>query len=228
MGSLYWQLNDVWPGASWSSIDYFGRWKALQFHARRFYAPLRLAAFHDGGRVRAWLVSDRREPLDGELAVRVLGFDGHELSARREAVRAAPLASTPALDLDDRALLRGADPARTVVVLEWRVGGETVSRRLVFFRPAVALALPDPGLTAEVRDDGHGPLLEIAATRLARAIWIDFNGLEVQVSDNAFDLLPGEHRQVRLTTTADIEALRRALRLRSLAGATRPAPGAAR
>ena len=44
MGTLYWQLNDCWPGASWSSRDYFGRWKALHYLARRFYSPILLSA----------------------------------------------------------------------------------------------------------------------------------------------------------------------------------------
>ena len=49
MGALYWQLNDCWPVASWSSIDYFGRWKALQYYARRFYEDLLISPFaHDG------------------------------------------------------------------------------------------------------------------------------------------------------------------------------------
>ena len=76
MGSLYWQLNDVWPGASWSSIDYFGHWKALQFHARRFYAPLRLAPIRRDGHTEVFVVSDRTVPLDAQLSTHVLDMDG--------------------------------------------------------------------------------------------------------------------------------------------------------
>jgi beta-mannosidase len=66
MGSLYWQLNDVWPGASWSSIDWYGRWKALQFHARRFYAPVRVTAIHQHGHTAVSLVSDRTTPIQAQ------------------------------------------------------------------------------------------------------------------------------------------------------------------
>ncbi|MCT7000075.1 hypothetical protein, partial [Salmonella enterica] len=59
MGSLYWQLNDVWPGPSWSSIDYYGRWKALQFHAKRFYAPVDVVPIRRDGHTTLHLVSDR-------------------------------------------------------------------------------------------------------------------------------------------------------------------------
>ncbi len=94
MGSLYWQLNDVWPGASWSSVDYYGRWKALQFHARRFYAPLLIAALrHDGTTVMS-LVSDRTTPLAAHWRMRVMDFSGKQLDEHEEAVTLAPLAST--------------------------------------------------------------------------------------------------------------------------------------
>ena len=59
-GSLYWQLDDCWPVASWSGIDYFGRWKALHYVARRFFAPVLVSPVEDKGTVNVWIVSDRR------------------------------------------------------------------------------------------------------------------------------------------------------------------------
>ncbi|MEE7560487.1 glycoside hydrolase family 2 protein, partial [Xanthomonas sp. Kuri4-2] len=94
MGSLYWQLNDVWPGASWSSVDYFGRWKALHYHARRFYAPeLAVAARNDGHTALA-LVSDRTTPLAARWRLRVMDFDGTLRAERGKAVTLPPLSST--------------------------------------------------------------------------------------------------------------------------------------
>ncbi|WP_152981759.1 hypothetical protein [Hymenobacter sp. AT01-02] len=59
MGSLYWQLDDCWGVASWSSIDYYGRWKALQYYAKRFYEPVLVSPHEEGDNVRVYVVSDR-------------------------------------------------------------------------------------------------------------------------------------------------------------------------
>ncbi|MGB6403517.1 MAG: glycoside hydrolase family 2 protein, partial [Candidatus Sulfotelmatobacter sp.] len=63
MGSLYWQLNDCWPVASWASIDYYGRWKALHYYARRFYDDLLISPFLHDGKVDVYVVSDKLQPL---------------------------------------------------------------------------------------------------------------------------------------------------------------------
>ncbi|WP_426688694.1 beta-mannosidase [Rhodanobacter ginsengiterrae] len=220
MGSLYWQLNDVWPGASWSSIDYFGRWKALQFHARRFYAPLRVAPIRRDGRTEVFLVSDRTTPLDAQLRTRVMDMDGQLLHQHVDRVLVPALASSRAAELTDAALLQGADPRRSFAVFELVGQGGLLSRHLLYFGPALTLQLPDPGLRAELVDSGHGIMLKVRAERLAREVWIDFGSLDAKVSDNAFDLLPGEHVELPVAGTADIASLRHALHLRSLFDAT--------
>ncbi len=220
MGSLYWQLNDVWPGASWSSIDYFGHWKALQFHARRFYAPLRLAPIRRDGHTEVFVVSDRTVPLDAQLSTHVLDMDGRRLHEHHDKVHVPALASTRVTELTDAALLQGADPRRSYAVFELVEQGTPVSRHLLYFEPALALQLPDPVLHAELHDSGHGIVLSVRAERLAREVWIDFGSLDAQVSDNAFDLLPGERVELKVTGTASIESLRETLHVRSLFDAT--------
>ena len=230
MGSLYWQLNDVWPGASWSGIDWYGRWKPLQFHARRFYAPLLVAPLRRDGVTRVALVSDRTEPVRGQLRTRVLGFDGHVIRDERHGVTLPPLSSTTTARHDDDALLQGADPRRTLAVFELDVGGTTVSRQYVYFDDARQLALPDPQLRTSLRADGDGYALEIHATRLARAVWVDFGDLDAELSDNALTLLPGETVTLHLASPASVDALKAHLALRSLYGATggRAVPGRGR
>ena len=222
MGSLYWQLNDVWPGASWSGIDYFGRWKALQFHARRFYAPLRVAPIRRDGNTEVFVVSDRTTPLDAQMRTRVMDMAGTVLREHSDNVHAAALGSTRVATLTDAALLQGADPRRSFVVFELIEQGRLVSRHLLYFAPALALPLPNPGLHAELADSGHGIVLSVRAERLAREVWVDFGSLDAQPSDNAFDLLPGERVELPITTTADMASLRKALQVRSLYGATMP------
>jgi beta-mannosidase len=66
-GALYWQLNDCWPVISWSSIDYYGRWKALHYASKRFFAPLLLSIEDEGKSMRVFLTNERLEPWTGEV-----------------------------------------------------------------------------------------------------------------------------------------------------------------
>lgn len=228
MGSLYWQLNDVWPGASWSGMDWFGRWKTLQFHARRFFAPVTVAALRKDGRTAVSLVSDRTTPRHGELRLRVMDVGGRVLHDERVAVTLPPLSATQTADYVDADLLGGADPARTVVVFDLEVGGEPAAREVVYFRAAKDIAWPDPGVRATLRAGEGGPVLDLAADALARAVWIDFGGLDADLSDNAITLLPGERVTLRVASDADLDILRGALSVRTLADALPPPSPASR
>jgi beta-mannosidase len=89
---------------------------------------------------------------------------------------------------------------------------------------ARTLALPDPGLDAQLTVSGHGIVLTVQAKYLARAVWVDFGALDARLSDNAFDLLPGARVEIRVDGAADIESLRQALEVRSLFNATQKSP----
>ncbi|ALN57622.1 glycosyl hydrolase, family 2 [Lysobacter enzymogenes] len=218
MGSLYWQLNDVWPGASWASLDYFGRWKPLHFHAKRFFAELAIAPLRRPakGETELSLVSDRQQPVRGEWRLRVIDFDGSVRHEQREPATLAPLSATRAGRWSDAELLRGADPKRTAAVFELWVDGRAVSRNVVYFSESRNLAWQDPKLRATLRRDGGGYALELHADALARAVWIDFGDRDVALEDNALTVLPGETVRIALKSSADLDALRRALTLRSL------------
>jgi beta-mannosidase len=219
MGSLYWQLNDVWPGASWASVDYFNRWKALQFHAKRFYAPVDVVPLRRDGKTDVFAVSDRTSAFDASLRVRVYDMGGKLLREESHPVHAAALASSPVAHMDDAAFLKGADPRHTVVAFDLIEQGTTVAHHLLYFGAARTLALPAPELATALRDSGHGIVLTVSAKRLARAVWIDTGDLDVRLSNNAFDLLPGESVDVTIDGHVDLETLRHALSVRSLVDA---------
>ena len=130
MGTLYWQLDDCWPVASWASLDYFGRWKALHYWARHFYAPIAIAPeLEDASHtLRLHLVSDDTRPHSATLRIRLMHFDGTLLGSpqadQRLAVTLAPLASTPVPPIALTAI-PGFDAKNTVAVvtLEPAAGG---------------------------------------------------------------------------------------------------------
>ncbi|MET0290708.1 MAG: glycoside hydrolase family 2 protein [Pseudoxanthomonas sp.] len=225
MGTLYWQLNDVWPVVSWSSVDYYGRWKALQYRARHFFAPQAVMALRKPeGSTAVNLVSERTTPLNARLRTRLIDVEGKTLSTREDKVTLKPLTSTPVNTYSDEQLLGKADPKRTVAVFDLIDGDKTISRAVVYFDAAKHLALPQPQIDAQLAAEGDGYTLTLSSPVLAREVWVSFGSLDAKLSDNAFTLLPGEPMTLHLTSKASLEALRAALQLRDVASTMAGAP----
>ncbi len=214
MGSLYWQLNDVWPAISWSSIDYEGRWKLLHHAARRFFADQVIVAEHKDAATRIALVSDATTPVAAVWRVRALRTDGRVVDERNAAVTLAPLSVTEVATIPDEELFGLTDARDSVVLAELSIGDRLVDRRIVERVLPKDVRWPDPGLTAR----WNGRDVTITATALARAVMLDFGATPAQPADDGFDLLPGESRTIAVASDATPARLKRALTLRSLGG----------
>ncbi|KAF1017316.1 MAG: Exo-beta-D-glucosaminidase [Stenotrophomonas maltophilia] len=216
MGSLYWQLNDVWPGASWSSVDYYGRWKALHYAARRFFAPVTLAALRDEGRTRVRLLNDGALPLQARWRLQVMDLDGKVVSRREQSVTLAAAGVTDVGTYNDAELLGHADAARTVAVFELLQDGKVSARQVAGFVEAKDQPLHRDALRVRLESSGDHYQLRLDSTALVRAAWIDFGTLDVQLDDNLLDLLPGETRTIAVRSSADLASLQHALSVRTL------------
>ncbi|MHC9420512.1 beta-mannosidase [Sphingomonas citri] len=214
MGSLYWQLNDVWPAISWASIDHSGRWKLLHYAARRFFAPQAIVAEHRDGTLRVAVVSDATQPIAARWRVRAFASDGSALGERGGDLTLAPLAAAEVASIADAELFAAAPAEASYAVAELTIGDAVASRRVIERVLPKAMRWPDPGLSA--RWDGRS--VTITARKLARAVMLDFGAIDARPSDDGFDLLPGESRTITIESDASPAALKRALVLRSLGG----------
>ena len=221
MGSIFWQLNDCWPVASWSSIDYYGRWKALQFYARRFYAPILVSPHVENGALKVYIVSDKTETNPATLRVRLMDFAGKVLLEESHAVEVAPLTSKVYLDWPLKRLTDAgaADTSRVFVVADLTVAGEQVSRNLAYLAPVKGIHLKPAALKVETAGGNGSYKIRVTSPVLARSVYLSFGNLDVKLSENYFDLMPGETMEITATSAASLDAVKAQLKVISLTDA---------
>ena len=197
-GTLYWQLNDCWPVASWSSLDYFGRWKALHYAARRFYAPLMLSIEDKPPQQDVYVTNDTLEPWNGTLRWSLDTLSGEVLVSGQEPVQVAPQTAIliSALDFSDR--VSDANIRELVFVAELYQNEQLVSRQTAYFAPTKHLSLVNPGISAQLSLEGEDLHIELTSTSLARLVECALEGADAVFSDNYFDLPVG--RTVTIST----------------------------
>jgi beta-mannosidase len=221
MGSIFWQLNDCWPVASWSSIDYYGHWKALQYYARRFYAPILVSPHVEDGSLKVYIVSDKVKPESVTLHVRLMDFSGKVLLEDTHAVDVTPLTSKVYLDWPLKKLVDAgaSDTSRVFVVAELSSGTEEISRNLTYLAPTKEIHLKPASLKIDTTGASGSYKIHITSPVLARSVYLSFGNLDVKVSDNYFDLMPGEAVEVTATTSASLDTLKAQLKVISLTDA---------
>ena len=218
MGSLYWQINDCWPVASWSSIDYFGRWKALQYYARRFYSELLVSPSVQKGYLKLYVVSDRPKPVPAKLRVTLMNFDGTILKTFLQDLNVVPLTSRSYFDLRVSELLDGTDGKNAVVYCELLVNGKVVSSHDYFFAPFKELTFSKPNITSEVTRIHGGFSVKLSTDRFAKAVYLAVAEHDGFFSDNFFNLAPDRETTVEFRTREplSLEQVRERLQIRSV------------
>jgi len=242
MGSIYWQLNDCWPVASWSSIDYYGRWKALQYYAKRFYAPLLVSPHVENGAVKTYIVSDLTAKQKIQLRVRLMDMDGKVVADEMKNVDVDALSSKAYLEWPLKRLtdLGATDTSQLFVVAEAGSTEQVASRNIVYLAPTKAVRLKPAALKLDVQNgsQAHGEthsmwlpaagkfetaknlyVLRVSSPVLARSVNLTFGNLDVELADNYFDVLPGETVEVKLWTNASLDAVKAAMHATSLVDA---------
>lgn len=221
MGSLYWQIDDCWPVASWSSIDYTGRWKALQYYARRFYSEMLVSPHEENGDLNFYIVSDRPNSTTGQLNVSLLDFEGHTLWGMQKTVDIAGLTSKSYLAVSLSSLLKDRDRKGLLVFAELLVDGKRVSSNEHFFEPYKNLALVRPQISTAVVRTAKGFKVTLSSDKLARAVYLSAGNLAGSFTDDYFDLIPGKTVEVefRAAPSVTVSEFRERLKVRSLADA---------
>ncbi|QHW35044.1 glycoside hydrolase family 2 protein [Paenibacillus rhizovicinus] len=199
MGTLYWQMNDCWPVASWSSMDYLGRWKAVQYYVKRSFSDVLLSIYQHGDRIEFHLVSDKQQAIEGTLSWSLYDFAGKLLAEESQAASIAPNAAAAVLTLSAGGQFSAYDPNRTVLVAQFAGSdGEVIDRADHYFAYSKALALEEPGVAIETAEGSEGTAFVLTARSLAKQVWLQSEE-EGIFSDNFFDLVPGIPVTVRFS-----------------------------
>ena len=210
MGALYWQINDTWPNASWSAVDYFGRKKALYYYSKRFYAPVTAVVLEKSAGYRIFLVNDTAQD-------QTVAFNGVIQSAAGEEIQTetAELTLPPASSTE---ILRGRVPLsrKNDAVFFWTLtdaGGGEINYGMKMFAKAKKLNLENPGLKMSPPQKTAGGW-EVTVSAEKPALFVHFDAdFDFEVSDNFFSLPKDGSRTVTVQTEAPLSDAATAARL---------------
>lgn len=200
MGAIIWQLNDIWPVASWASIDYYGRWKALHYAAKRFFAPVMISAEEEGElsqnpkineyhpaplekSFRLNVCNETLRDVTGEVVWALRTPDG-EIVWQNQQTLTIPAMSAKWLDKLDCA---DASLTGHYVSFAFVVDDVAVSEGTCIFCAPKHFEFVDPRLTVETRGD----TLVVTSHAYAKQVWLESEDADLLLDDNAFDMNPG-------------------------------------
>jgi len=197
MGTLYWQLNDNWPVASWSSIEYGGHWRQLHYHAKRFYAPVMGTSFQKDGKVEVWVVNDLLKSVQAQTTLKVHDFEGKTLKTIKlnSAIKAQSSKKFKVFKIEELAEDQDACFMTIDVLAKGELGTERHSNTH-FFSPYKRCELAKAKISATVKAHKSGAEVILKTDKPAFFVNLEIAKVPGVFSDNSFTLLPGKEKKV--------------------------------
>ena len=190
MGTLYWQLNDCWPAISWSSIDYFGNWKALQYKAKKAFENVLISSIIENDSIKTYLVNDALKNLEGTLNLKIIDFYGKEVwsDSREINVKANSSKEYYSFTLDN------IDKKNTFLISEFND-----KKSYFYFTKPKDLNLQKGEIQQIITKTKTGFKITLKSSILQKDVFL-FTKEKGHFSDNFFDLLPNETKVIKFKT----------------------------
>lgn len=199
MGSIYWQLNDCWPVASWASIDYYGRWKALHYFAKRFYAPVLLSVLDEGTRAAYYVTNETMDKVKGIVEWNLRDNGSEIIMSGRKEFEVQPLSAVDVDNADFSEALPDKEALRkTYLEYTLIVDGKIISCGTVLFAKAKHFLFLDPDIKVLVEEEEDRFVLKVTSKAYAKYVELDLKDYDGVFSDNYFDLSSGDIKTVEL------------------------------
>ena len=190
MGSLYWQLNDCWPSISWSSIDYFGQWKALQYKAKNAFKNLLISSTIEKNKVKIFVINDTFNPIQGNLKVTLIDFYGKEIWKDSKEIQVLENSSKPYFNFS----LESIKSESSVLITEFKN-----QQSVFFFTKPKDLNLPKGIIKKVVSKTKNGFSIILTSDVLQKDMFLFSKG-KGHFSDNFFDLIPNQNKVIKFIT----------------------------
>lgn len=222
MGAIYWQLNDCWPVASWASIDYFGRWKALHYMAKKFFAPIMVSACEEGTCISIHISNESLEKSSGKLTWALMDSKSEVLECAEREIEIDALSSEAFEDLDftdrlnSKLLLRD-----TYLEVRFTISDEMISSTTILFVKPKHFNFRNPEITTVITEENDKFIIQLTSKAFAKFVELTLHEVDAIFSDNYFDLSAGivkeiEVKKDRLSQVLSLEELKSQLAIRSL------------
>lgn len=190
MGTLYWQLNDCWPVASWASIDYYGRWKALHYYAKKSFKDVMISIDGTTSEIKVYSVSDTLDAISGELTIQLIHLNGDVLKEWKESIQSKANDSEIIWSMSSEAILGDYTASETVLYVTLEKEGKIIDAKEHYFASPKEIALLPANITLTEVEGSNGSQFVLETDVLAKQVWVTSEN-EGIFSDNFFDLIPG-------------------------------------
>jgi len=199
MGSLYWQLNDCWPGISRSSTDFYGKKKALWYCLKNEYAMTLVSPVIEDKNLRVYIISDNLAPQKAELTIELVDFSGKNLFSKSISVEIPANKSIVAFDTALSEIIKNRKTNEILLIATLKNGDQVISENLLYFDSPKNLDLKVPTIQKQVTEIPEGYKIELSTDQLAKNLFLKmpFKG---ELSENYFDLIPGRTKIIIYTT----------------------------
>ena len=217
-GSMYWQFNDCWGVCSWSGIDYYGNYKALQYGAKHFNAPLTVSFEDTEDYVKIFALNDYNEPKKIKVSCEIFDFEMGILKKDSKEIEIAPVKNEILFNYDVSKLKSKYDLSQTGMVVRMYENGKLTEQKTLLFKKEKELKLPKANLSAKISAEGDTLHISIHTDNFARLVKLESSLSSVPFSDNYFDILPNEAKDIYMKAGSDIslEKLEESINIRSL------------